>query len=267
MDAERLCFWDLGVIQTPFVGRSCATVAEIAFAYQGTRYWERVIGTTTNGSMIVANIAWFLCSFAQGLCWTGVLTTNNFWHACENSLWGLSPFLLSVGGFIAVVKKQKCERNLQFLQLFCFGAPIFVAYLATHDVPMYIRKWQEGVGGGVDLAIMDGLKDSLTCNVSRSDDLWTQEMSWMSGYFIFGPIIMMTLEKWDKELKGGVVKAKAKAGVKKSTATSARGRSTSRGLSKTPVKTPVESRAKSRGKSPASKPSPRVTRSARKKKL
>lgn len=42
----------------------------------------------------------------------------------------------------------------------------------------------------------------MRCNVDRSDDLWFQEMPWMSGYFVFGPLIMMTLEKWDKELIG-----------------------------------------------------------------
>ncbi|GMI45979.1 hypothetical protein TrCOL_g5823 [Triparma columacea] len=205
VDAERLCFWDLGLIQSPFVGRSFATVAEISFAYQCTRYWSRVVGQCkVQGSVIIGNIAWFLCSFAQVLCWTGVLTTNNFWHACENSLWGLSPFLLCIGAYEAVTRKEahKHKKNLEFLKTFCATVPFFVAYLATSDVPMYIRKWREGVGGGVDLTIGEGFVDSMRCNVDRSDDLWFQEMPWMSGYFVFGPLIMMTLEKWDKELIG-----------------------------------------------------------------
>ena len=205
VDAERLCFWDLGIIQSPFVGRSFATVAEISFAYQSTRYWNRVVGQCNVPlSSYVGNIAWFLCSFAQVLCWTGVLTTNNFWHACENSLWGFSPFILCIGAFEAITRREAHthKKNLLFLKWFCATVPLFVAYLATSDVPMYIRKWKEGVGGGVDLSLGEGLADSMRCVVDRSDDLWFQEMPWMSGYFVFGPLIMMTLEKWDKELIG-----------------------------------------------------------------
>eukprot|EP00520_Triparma_pacifica_P010390 CAMPEP_0118657268 /NCGR_PEP_ID=MMETSP0785-20121206/13927_1 /TAXON_ID=91992 /ORGANISM="Bolidomonas pacifica, Strain CCMP 1866" /LENGTH=226 /DNA_ID=CAMNT_0006550173 /DNA_START=271 /DNA_END=951 /DNA_ORIENTATION=+ len=207
VDAERLCFWDLGIIQTPFVGRSLATVAEISFAYQFTRYWARVVGAVgLPFSLIIANLAWFLCSFAQALCWTGVLTTNNFWHACENSLWGISPFILAVGAIEASTRKGafKHEKNKKFLQIFCVAGPAFVAYLATYDVPMYIQKWRDGVGGGVDLTLSEGLKHSLTCNVDRSDELWGQEMPWMSGYFVFGPIIMMTLEEWDTKIIGKI---------------------------------------------------------------
>jgi hypothetical protein len=137
VDAERLCFWDLGLISTPFVGRSCATVAEIAFAYQFTRYWQRVVSAAgLPGSTFIANVGWFLCTFAQGLCWTGVLTTNNFWHACENSLWGLSPALLSIGALYAITKKSPSAANTTFLRCFCVLGPAFVTYLAVNDVPM-----------------------------------------------------------------------------------------------------------------------------------
>ncbi|GMH82510.1 hypothetical protein TL16_g09282 [Triparma laevis f. inornata] len=245
VDAERLCFWDLGLISTPFIGRSCATVAEIAFAYQFTRYWQRVVSAAgLPGSMFIANVGWFLCSFAQGLCWTGVLTTNNFWHACENSLWGLSPFLLSVGALWAITKPTASEANRNFLRCFCVMGPAFVTYLAVNDVPMYIEKWRQGVGGGVDLHPIDGLWDSMTCNVSRKDDLWGIEYLWMTGYFVGGVWISIQLEHMDEFFVGAKKRGKSKAKKEKKVTTP-----TTRSTRSTPAKSRARSKSRSKSRS------------------
>lgn len=149
-------------------------------------------------------------SFAQCLCWTGVLTTNNFWHACENSLWGVSPFILSVGALWAVTQPQPGWTNLLFLRLFCVMGPAFVTYLAVNDVPMYIEKWRNDIGGGVDLHPIDGLWDSMTCNTSRLDSLWDIEYLWMTGYFVGGVYISIQLEYMDATLLGPGDKNEAK---------------------------------------------------------
>ena len=107
VDAERLCFWDLGdiqIIHSPFIGRFCATFAEIAFSYQITRLWYTIVTNYSDKYFYTAQICWSLCCVAQILCWIGVITTNHIFHAFETSLWGLSSLLLAVNTIIILSK-------------------------------------------------------------------------------------------------------------------------------------------------------------------
>ena len=121
--------------------------------------------------------------------------------------------------------------------------PGFVTYLAVNNVPMYIEKWRPGVGGGVDLHPIDGLWDSMTCNVSRADNLWDIEYLWMTGYFVGGVWISIQLEHMDEFFVG----AKKGKGKKKTKQAQARV-----GTRKSP-RTPTAARSKSRNRSKSRK--------------
>ena len=147
VDAERLCFWDLGnieIIHSPFIGRFCATFAEIAFSYQITRLWYTIVTNYSDKYFYTAQICWGLCCAAQILCWIGVITTNHIFHAFETSLWGLSALLLAVNNIIILSKVSKSNLNSNknkgdttILKIFTLLCLLFSIYIFTIDVPVY----------------------------------------------------------------------------------------------------------------------------------
>ena len=202
VDAERLCFWDLGnmqIIHSPFIGRFCATFAEIAFSYQITRLWHTIVTTYSDKYFNTAQICWFLCCFAQILCWIGVITTNHIFHAFETSLWGLSSLLLTVNTSIVlstISNENKNKNNIIILKIFTLLCLLFSIYIFTIDVPMYIEKWNINGKGINSLSINNGFHDSFTCKVNKSFELWSKEMIWMTPYFLIGPYISLKIEEY-----------------------------------------------------------------------
>jgi len=73
MDGLRLCVYD-SPLSNPLIGRSLATVAEIAFAEQLEKY------TNVPGLEETAFVA-------NWLCWLGILTGFQPFHVFEKALW------------------------------------------------------------------------------------------------------------------------------------------------------------------------------------
>jgi len=200
VDAERLCFWDLGnmqIIHSPFIGRFCATFAEIAFSYQITKLWQMIVTNYSNKYFNTAKICWVLCCFAQILCWIGVITTNHIFHAFETSLWGLSSLILTVNTCIILSKiPNKNNSDILILKIFTLLCLFFSIYIFTIDVPMYIEKWILNGKGIYSLTLNEGFHDSFTCKVNKSFELWSKEMIWMTPYFLIGPYISLKIEEY-----------------------------------------------------------------------
>ncbi len=96
-DVQRICLFDTW-LSSVVVGRSVATVAEVAFAVQ----WAMILhqlGTIT-GSDTVVNIAWVIVPLilvAECFSWYAVLTTHYLGNAIENSIWAVAFFLAGIG--------------------------------------------------------------------------------------------------------------------------------------------------------------------------
>src|SRR5262249_5091166 len=90
------------------VGRTVATLAELAFAAQWAVYLQasplesvRLVSLTIVPLIVIAEI----CS------WHAVLTTNNLGHVFENSLWGISAALIVVC-LVAIAAQDSASRSL-----------------------------------------------------------------------------------------------------------------------------------------------------------
>src|SRR5437667_423494 len=96
-DVQRICLFDTW-LSSVVVGRSVATVAEVAFAAQ----WAIILhqlGTMT-GADTTLNAAWVilpLIVIAECFSWYAVLTTNYLYSAIENSLWAVAFFIIGIG--------------------------------------------------------------------------------------------------------------------------------------------------------------------------
>ncbi|MDP1585093.1 MAG: hypothetical protein Q8M18_16855 [Bradyrhizobium sp.] len=181
-DVQRICLFDTW-LSSVMVGRSVATVAEIAFAAQ----WSIILhqlGTMT-GADTTVNAAWAIVPLivvAECFSWHAVLTRNYLGNAIENSIWALAFFIVGIGlcrllpefdGAVPVV-----------LAVTIIGIAGYLAFLMTVDVPMYLNRWRAEGDGSTLMTHLEGLRDVSTRWIVTHDlTEWKEEIAWMSLYF------------------------------------------------------------------------------------
>lgn len=188
-DIPRICIVD-SFASSVLVGRSVATVAELAFAAQWAVWLHaselesvRLVSLTIVPLIVVAEI----CS------WHAVLTTSNRGHIFENSLWGIAAALIVIC-LVVIATQSPAERSLA-LFVWSFGGALYVAYIFIVDVPMYRARWKADLAVGRKyLSITQGIVDvSRRRVVSRRWEDWRGEVVWMTLYFSFGVWVSISL--------------------------------------------------------------------------
>src|ERR1700726_2556951 len=182
-DVQRICLFDTW-LSSVVVGRSVATVAEVAFAAQ----WALILhqlGTMT-GADTTLNAAWLivpLILIAECFSWYAVLTTNYLGNAIENSIWAVAFFFVGTGLCRLLPEFDGAVRVV--LAIAIIGIAGYLAFLMTVDVPMYLSRWRTEVAGGSKLLRpLEGLRDVSTRWVVTHDLAeWKDEITWMSLYF------------------------------------------------------------------------------------
>lgn len=181
-DIPRLCVvssWASSVL----IGRSVATLAELAFAAQWAVYLH---GSALESVRMVSLAIVPLIAIAEVCSWHAVLTTSNRGHVFENSLWGISAALI-VMSLVAIASEFPASRSFM-LALWGVGGTLYVAYIFIVDVPMYWARWKadEALGRRY-LSVAQGLAAvSRRSVVSMRWEDWRSEVTWMSLYFSFG---------------------------------------------------------------------------------
>ena len=188
-DIPRLCLvnsWASSVL----IGRSVATLAELAFAAQWAVYlhassfeWVRELSFTIVPLIVVAEV----------FSWHAVLTTRNLGHVFENSLWGISAALIVIC-LVAIASHAPSGDGLA-LAVWAAGGALYVAYIFIVDVPTYWSRWKADQAlGRKYLGIVQGIVDvSRRSVVSRRWEDWSGEVVWMSLYFSFGVWVSISL--------------------------------------------------------------------------
>jgi hypothetical protein len=183
IDIPRLVLID-SRLSSVFIGRSVATIAELAFAAQ----WGLMLfhyGTLA-GSALVQGISLAivpLILLAEVFSWYAVLTTQQRAHAAENSLWGLAA-LLAVAGMFVIGPHQLSSLYLPMI----VGGLAYAAFIFVYDVPMYLTRWRSDQARGHQyLSVAEGLAGVRTrwALCYRWED-WRNEVPWMTLYFTFG---------------------------------------------------------------------------------
>ena len=182
-DVQRICLFDTW-LSSVVVGRSVATIAEIAFVAQ----WAvilHLLGTMT-GSEIVLIAAWVIVPLiivAECFSWYAVLTTHYLHNAIENSLWAVAFFIIGIGLCRLLPEFDGLVRMAFAIAI--VGIVGYLAFLMTVDVPMYLSRWRTEVGDGSTLLRpLEGLRDVSTRWVVTHDIAeWKDEIPWMSLYF------------------------------------------------------------------------------------
>jgi hypothetical protein len=182
-DVQRICLFDTW-LSSITVGRTVATVAEVAFAVQ----WVMVLhqlGTMT-GADTTLTAAWVilpLIVIAECFSWYAVLTRNYLGNAIENSLWAVAFFIVGIGLCRLLPELDGLLRAV--LVTAVVGTAGYLAFLVAIDVPMYLRRWRaERAVGSRPLSPLQGLRDANRRWVVTHDlTQWKDEIPWMSLYF------------------------------------------------------------------------------------
>lgn len=182
VDVPRLCLHDPWIARI-FVGRSVATVAELAFAAQ----WALLLREA--GAVRASRCVVPLIAGAEVLSWIAVLTRNELFHALENSVWPLTVVLAVF--FLATRWPYEGERGRMTILGAVGCAAAYVAFMAAYVVPMYLERWQPGEAY---LPLSEGMGQLLQrCTVERDWALWWQDAAWLTPYFTVAVWISIAL--------------------------------------------------------------------------
>src|SRR4051795_13075435 len=182
-DVQRICLFDTW-LSSIVVGRLVATIAEVCFVAQ----WAIILhqlGTMT-GADTTLNAAWVivpLILIAECFSWYAVLTTHYLHNAIENSIWAVVFFIIGIGLCRLLPEFDGPVRVV--LAVTIAGIALYLAFLMTIDVPMYLNRWRAEVGDGSKLLRpIEGLRDVSTRWVVTHDLAERKdEIAWMSLYF------------------------------------------------------------------------------------
>ena len=183
VDLERQCLWN-SPLSSIFVGRTVATVAELAFAGQCALLIGKLSALTGHASLQV--VGWSivpLIVLAQLCCWHAVISLNHLGHAIEEILWAVLAFLMALSLGLTLGQMPTDSRILSGLGMVaCAGAALLM--LAV-DVPMYLARWRHARSNGVRyFSLREGLRDALQRRqIAHRWSDWRPEVPWMSLYF------------------------------------------------------------------------------------
>jgi hypothetical protein len=172
IDVPRLCLHRTPVSRI-FIGRTVATVAELAFVAQ----WALLLHEA--GARRAAVAVFALIVVAEGLSWLAVLARNDLFHAAENATWTLTAAIAI--GFLVSRWAYQAESGRTVILMAAASAAAYVGFMLAYVVPMYVERWR---AGNNSLAFVDGLRSALApCTLDRQWELWWRDALWLTPYF------------------------------------------------------------------------------------
>jgi hypothetical protein len=186
VDVPRICLHDTWLSRI-VVGRSVATVAELAFAAQWALLLREAGAAAGSGFVIgVSRLLVPIIIIAELACWFAVLTTNYLSHAIENSLWTLEAVLVVLS--FASARPHLDEKSRYVVDAAIVCGTVYVAFMGSVDVPMYLSRWHAGLAAGHEyLSLREGMIEVLQpCIVTRDWTAWRDDVLWLSLYFTVG---------------------------------------------------------------------------------
>jgi hypothetical protein len=189
-------------VSSVFVGRTTATIAEMAFVVQ----WGLLLYVLSKrdadrfGQRIALSLVPII-GVAEICSWMGVLSTNPLFHAVEESLWTVTAALF-MGG-LAMRLKTAGPALKRFLYASLLTCALYLTYMVTEDVPTYWFRYQQMTADGVQfLTFGEGISNAMTWTVKKTWVDWQREVVWQSLYFSFAvwmSLILIHLPRFPDE--------------------------------------------------------------------
>ncbi len=192
-DVQRICLYDTW-FSSVMVGRTVATVAELAFVIQ----WMIVLKflateTQSRTALVISQIIVPVIFVAELFSWYAVITTHYLGNAVEESLWAVTYSLI----LVALVQLwPKLKNALKLAAGFSiFGCILYVLFMVTVDVPMYVnRMLADQTANKIYLGFWEGIQDLNTrWVVTYSIQDWKTEIPWQTLYFTIAVLVSVAL--------------------------------------------------------------------------
>jgi len=187
------------------IGRSVATVAELAFVAQWAFLLHEIgKGTKDNSVLSISKMIVPMIFIAECFSWYACTTGNFFGTTIEESLWAFAASLTMIGFIRGRKHYQGVQKN--FLTAGIVAAFGYVVYMVTVDVPAYIRNWMaDEANEKVYATLLEGFHQVATVwRQTYAEADWQYEFVWMSLYFsvaVWISIYIVNGPEMDKGLK------------------------------------------------------------------
>jgi hypothetical protein len=192
-DVQRITLFDTWW-SSVLVGRTVATIAELAFVAQ----WAIVLtyaARETHSKYVakVAKLALPLIILAEICSWYAVVTTNYLGNSIEESLWAITYTLIGSATLVLAFRFRGALRTV--CALATIGSVLYVLFMVTVDVPMYVSRWiGDEAAGKSYLGFFQGIHDLNTRWIVTHDiQQWRSEIAWKTLYFSFAVWVSMAL--------------------------------------------------------------------------
>lgn len=187
------------------IGRSVATIAELAFVAQWALLLHEIgKGTNDHSVLSVSKLIVPMIFIAECFSWYACTTGNFFGTTIEESLWAAAAALTMLG----FIRGRKHYHGVQkhFLTAGIVTAFLYVVYMVTVDVPAYVNNWlADEANGKVYVSISEGLREVATVwRQTYAEADWQYEFVWMTLYFsvaVWISIYIMNGPEMDKGIK------------------------------------------------------------------
>jgi len=204
-DSDRVCLFDAGLLSSVLLGRSLACIAELAFAALVCGALTQIVRHPRVRSL--ASLLFAANIVAQSCCNYSVLTRDQRGHVVEECIWMISGAVVTAVAMWALLSRSptlvaSTPGSGAFLRGVALCGPVFVAFMALVDVPMYYRRAMRDAAAGTQFSTLaQGLHEVAACRrVVATDDYWRHEMPWMSLYFslaVWGSLWVASLDDGD----------------------------------------------------------------------
>lgn len=187
------------------IGRSVATIAELAFVAQWAFLLHEIgKGTKDFGVLSISKMIVPMIFVAECFSWYACTTGNFFGTVIEESLWAAAASLTMLGFVRGRKHYQGAQKN--FLTAGIAAAFGYVVYMISVDVPAYIRNFLANQSEGkIYSTLFKGIIEVVTVwRQTYAHEDWRYEFVWMSLYFsvaVWMSIYIMNGPEMDKGLK------------------------------------------------------------------
>jgi hypothetical protein len=190
LDVQRICLSDT-VLSRIAIGRSVATIAELAFVAQWALLLREASGREPRPFVRQAAIALLpLGVAAEIVSWLGVLMRDNLLHAIENSLWTLGAALILVSLAALLAGSDAWRRRMIAVGIAAVSG--YLVFMVVVDVPMYLQRWSSGGEPVLPLAV--GMAQVLgRCVPTPVFAAWREDIPWLTLYFSAGVWLSIAL--------------------------------------------------------------------------
>ena len=196
-DTKRLCIFD-SIMSSPLIGRIITTVSELAFVALVILVVKQIVNRGNHNPVLnlALNMIFVIILVAEVFCWTGCVSTNQFWNMLEESSWTLSSIILTIIMVILFIN-EKNTTITRFLYVAILVTIIYEVFMIKVDIPMYYNRAGNVTPESKTMSLFEKIHDMFKCKkISKTNEDWDEEMPWMTGYFTVGSWLSIALVVW-----------------------------------------------------------------------